>query len=165
MEYLNINSQMATDEQRRTLQDITDRKRAEEKLQLIAADLRESKDDIRSFAYIVSHDLRAPLVNLKGFSSELRHALQGLAPLFDRGVSQLGESERREMEELFQKDVPKALEFIESSANRMDRLIKGILKLSRLGRQGLKPEPVDYVKFKRGDPQHGAVSVDCQYPR
>ena len=97
MEYLNINSKLATDEQGRTLQNITDRKRAEEKLQL----------------------------------------------------------------ELFQKDVPEALEFIESSANRMDRLIKGILKLSRLGRQGLKPEPVDYVKFKRGDSQHGAVSVDC----
>ncbi len=140
MEYLNINSQLAMDEQRRTLQDITDRKRAEEKLQLIAADLTESKDEIRSFAYIVSHDLRAPLVNLKGFSSELRHALQGLAPLFDRGVSQLGESERREMEELFRNEVPEALEFIESSANRMDRLINGILKLSRLGRRELKPE-------------------------
>ena len=40
-----------------TLQDITGRKRAEEKLQRIAADLKESNEDIRSFAYIVSHDL------------------------------------------------------------------------------------------------------------
>jgi len=130
-----------------TLQDITERKRAEEKLQLIAADLRVSNDEIRSFAYIVSHDLRAPLVNLKGFSGELRHALRELAPLFERGVSQLAESERRGMEDIFRNEVPEALEFIESSVNRMDLLINAILKLSRLGRQELKPEPVDMAQL------------------
>jgi signal transduction histidine kinase len=126
-----------------TLQDITDRKRAEEKLQRIAADLKGSNDDIRSFAYIVSHDLRAPLVNLKGFSGELELALQELAPLFERGLSMMGGEERSMMEELFRKEVPEALEFIGSSVDRMDRLINGILKLSRLEIQALKKEPVD----------------------
>ena len=83
-----------------TLQDITDRKRAEEKLQRIAADLKESNDDIRSFAYIVSHDLRAPLVNLKGFSGELELALKELTPLFERGLFTLEGEERSRMEEL-----------------------------------------------------------------
>jgi signal transduction histidine kinase len=126
-----------------TLQDITDRKRAEEKLQKAATDLKERNEEIRSFAYIVSHDLRAPLVNLKGFSSELSRALRELAPLFESGVSLLKADERCKMEELFQKDVPEALEFIDSSVNRMDRLINAILKLSRLGRQELKPKKVD----------------------
>jgi PAS domain S-box-containing protein len=130
-----------------TLQDITDRKRAEEKLQRVAADLKERNEEIRSFAYIVSHDLRAPLVNLKGFSSELSRALRELAPLFESGVAQLEEDERRKMEELFQKDVPEALEFIDSSVNRMDRLINAILKLSRLGRQGLKQKKVDTAQL------------------
>ena len=141
------NSQGETIAAVETLQDITDRKRAEEKLQLIAADLRESNDEIRSFAYIVSHDLRAPLVNLKGFSGELSRALRELAPLFQSGVAQLEEDERRKMEELFQKDVPEALEFIDSSVNRMDRLINAILKLSRLGRQELKPKKVDMAQL------------------
>jgi signal transduction histidine kinase len=126
-----------------TLQDITDRKRAEEKLQRIAADLKESNDDIRSFAYIVSHDLRAPLVNLKGFSGELELALKELAPLFERGLSMMDGEERSRMEELFRNEVPEALEFIGSSVDRMDRLINGILKLSRLGIHPLKKEPVD----------------------
>jgi signal transduction histidine kinase len=126
-----------------TLQDITDRKRAEEKLQRIAADLKESNDDIRSFAYIVSHDLRAPLVNLKGFSGELELALKELAPLFERGLSMMEREERSRMEELFRKEVPEALEFIGSSVDRMDRLINGILKLSRLGIHPLKLEKVD----------------------
>ena len=130
-----------------TLQDITGRKRAEEKLQKVAADLKERNEEIRSFAYIVSHDLRAPLVNLKGFSGELSRALRELAPLFESGAAQLKEDERRKMEELFQKDVPEALEFIESSVNRMDRLINAILKLSRLGRQELKPKKVDMAQL------------------
>ncbi len=130
-----------------TLQDITDRKRAEEKLQKAAADLKERNEEIRSFAYIVSHDLRAPLVNLKGFSGELTRALRELVPLFESGVSKLEEGERSKMEELFQKDVPEALEFIDSSVTRMDRLINAILKLSRLGRQELKPKKVDMAEL------------------
>lgn len=130
-----------------TLQDITERKRAEEKLQRVAADLKERNEEIRSFAYIVSHDLRAPLVNLKGFSGELSRALRALAPLFESGAAQLKEDERRKMEELFQKDVPEALEFIDSSVNRMDRLINAILKLSRLGRQGLNQKRVDMAQL------------------
>ena len=130
-----------------TLQDITDRKRAEEKLQRVAADLKESNEEIKSFAYIVSHDLRAPLVNLKGFSSELGRALRELAPLFESGVPQLEAVERGKMEELFQHDVPEALEFIDSSVNRMDRLINAILKHSRLGRQELKLKKVDTAQL------------------
>jgi len=130
-----------------TLQDITDRKRAEEKLQKVATDLKEKNEEIRSFAYIVSHDLRAPLVNLKGFSSELNRALRELAPLFASGVAQLAEGERQKMEALFQQDVPEALEFIDSSVNRMDRLINAILKLSRFGRQELKPKKVDTTQL------------------
>ena len=44
--------------------DITEQREAE-------ADLRESNEEIQRYAYIVSHDLRAPLVNVMGFTSEL----------------------------------------------------------------------------------------------
>ena len=132
-----------------TLQDITGRKRAEEKLQRIAADLKESNEDIRSFAYIVSHDLRAPLVNLKGFSGELGMALQELEPLFEKGLATFEGEELRRLEELFRIEVPEALDFIGSSVDRMDRLINGILKLSRLGIQDIKPEPVNTAELTR----------------
>ncbi|PSJ19602.1 histidine kinase, partial [Halomonas sp. ND22Bw] len=38
---------------------------------LAEAELRESNEEIQRYAYIVSHDLRAPLVNVMGFTSEL----------------------------------------------------------------------------------------------
>ena len=41
------------------------------------AELRRANDEIRDFAYIVSHDLRAPMINLRGFSAELRDGLKG----------------------------------------------------------------------------------------
>jgi signal transduction histidine kinase len=83
------------------------------------------------------------LVNLKGFSSELDLIMKELTPLLERCVETLEEKERKRMEVLFRKELPEALEFIGSSADRMDRLLNGILKLSRLGVQDLKPEPVD----------------------
>jgi len=43
--------------------DITERKR-EERLQRYAVELQQANEEIKQFAYIVSHDLRAPLVNL-----------------------------------------------------------------------------------------------------
>ena len=44
------------------------------------ADLTAANEEIQKFAYIVSHDLRSPLVNIMGFTSELE-ALKG--DLFD----------------------------------------------------------------------------------
>ncbi len=46
------------------------------------------------------------------------------------------------MEELLKKEIPEALGFIGSSVTRMDALINSVLKLSRLGRNELKPELV-----------------------
>lgn len=108
-----------------------------------AEDLQLMNEEVKNFAYIVSHDLRAPLVNIKGFSVELRGALKEITPLIEKGKSSLNERELKSLGEALDQDVPEALEFIESSVNRMDSLINAILKLSRLGRRDLKMEQVD----------------------
>jgi PAS domain S-box-containing protein len=130
--------------------DITERKRAEEQLQQYAADLERANADVvraseevKQFAYIVSHDLRVPLVNLKGFAAELRTALGVIEPAMDTLLPQLDERQRQTVSLALHEDVPEAMEFIESSVNRMDQLINAILKLSRLGRRELRFEPVD----------------------
>ena len=123
--------------------DITERKRAEEQLERYAAELEQANEEVKQFAYIVSHDLRAPLVNLKGFSSELRCALEVVEPAMDTALPHLAENQQRAVTFALQEDIPEALSFIDSSVTRMDRFISALLKLSRLGRRELHLETVD----------------------
>jgi signal transduction histidine kinase len=52
-------------------------------------------------------------------------------------------SRRQELLTAIDEDVPEALGFITSSVDRMDHLINALLKLSRLGRREISPEPLD----------------------
>ncbi|MBW2644866.1 MAG: PAS domain S-box protein [Deltaproteobacteria bacterium] len=126
-----------------TASDITERKLAEEKLQQYAAELEQMNEEVKSFAYIVSHDLRAPLVNLKGFSEELTYSLKEGKGLLDKYIAHIDEKDTAQFATIFDQDVPEAIGFIGSSVDRMDRLINAILKLSRIGRRDLAPVPIN----------------------
>jgi signal transduction histidine kinase len=109
----------------------------------LAEDLQLTNEELKNFAYIISHDLRAPLVNIRGFAQELTSALREATPLLTPLIEQLGAGERRELELLLQQDVPEAVGFINASVQRMDGQINAILKLSRLGRREFKAERID----------------------
>lgn len=123
-------------------QDITERKRAEEKLKSYSLELQEINEELKNFAYIMSHDLRAPLVNIKGFSDELERALGKIGPCFQKHFTLLDQTDQEKVGPALQKDIPEALTFIGSSVHRMDSIINTVLKLSRAGRRKLTPEPV-----------------------
>ncbi|WBA42503.1 PAS domain-containing sensor histidine kinase [Hymenobacter canadensis] len=53
------------------MQDITERKQAEEQQQRLAQDVYKQNADLQQFTYILSHNLRAPLANAEGFASLL----------------------------------------------------------------------------------------------
>lgn len=102
------------------IRDVTDRKRAERALQEVNAELE-------SFAYSVSHDLRAPLRTIDGFSLALIEDYASLLP--PEGKEQL--------------------QWIREGAQRMGRLIDDLLRLSRLSRQSLNSETVDMTGLVR----------------
>jgi PAS domain S-box-containing protein len=112
--------------------DITERKRMEERLQRYAAELERSNEEVKNFAYIVSHDLRVPLVNLKGYTSELRSALEVIVPNMDTALPHLTEEKRSAVAMALHEDVPEALEFITTSVSRMDSFINAVLQLNAL---------------------------------
>ncbi|MFG1396909.1 sensor histidine kinase [Roseixanthobacter pseudopolyaromaticivorans] len=106
------------------------------------ANLQEANNEIQSFAYIVSHDLRSPLVNIMGFTSELE-ALR--TDLFDRlaDLRQKANDTNTERDAELGRDFEEAFGFIKASITKMDRLIKAILDLSRQGRAEFHPVPVE----------------------
>jgi signal transduction histidine kinase len=114
------------------------------------SDLTEANEEIQRFAYIVSHDLRSPLVNIMGFTSELEALRQDIfeqvkklsADLAALNAQAAEASTESEIERLGA-DFDEAIRFIKSSIGNMDRLINAVLKLSREGRRQFSPQRVD----------------------
>ncbi len=118
-------------------------KQSEEALQRYASELERRNEEIKQFAYIVSHDLRAPLITIRGFADEFRSTLEVFYPAMDAISAHLNEEQRQAIITALQEDIPEALEFIDSSVTRMDNLINALLRLSRLGHRELKLELID----------------------
>ncbi len=118
--------------------EITERKRAEEEVRRLneelevrvrqrTTELEASTRELDAFAYSVSHDLRAPLRSLAGFSEVLQE---------DYG-DRLDDTGRR------------YLERIEANATRMAQMIDDLLNLSRATRVELRREPVNVTGVAR----------------
>jgi signal transduction histidine kinase len=118
------------------------------------ADLREANNEVQRFAHIVSHDLRSPLVNIMGFTSELEElrgdifrriaALrQSAAAAPPPAIAVDGEPALEGADRQLSQDFSEALGFIKSSIGKMDRLITAILSLTRERRRQFDPVKID----------------------
>ena len=106
------------------------------------ADLTRANQEIQRFAYIVSHDLRSPLVNVMGFTAELERADKVVERFVEKVEQARPDLVTDEVKFAAREDLPEAIGFIRSSTQKMDRLINAILTLSRQGRRTLSPEPL-----------------------
>lgn len=107
------------------------------------AELARANQEIQRFAYIVSHDLRSPLVNVMGFTAELDTARKTVAGYFAKLEEQTPELVEEAARLAVEEDLPEAIGFIRTSTQKMDRLINAILRLSREGRRTLTLERID----------------------
>jgi signal transduction histidine kinase len=116
------------------------------------ADLTEANREVQRFAYIVSHDLRSPLVNIMGFTSELEELHRQIFTQFNRLSAEVAAHDAQAASAAvagapsagqLAEDFDEAIRFIKRSIANMDRLINAVLKLSREGRRDFQPERID----------------------
>jgi PAS domain S-box-containing protein len=134
--------------------DITDMKRAEDSIKRLNDELRRkmtelatANRELEAFMYSVSHDLRAPLRSILGFSEVLREDYA--ANLDERGKNYL--------------------ERICNAAAKMNRLIEDLLRLSRISRQEINKQDIDLsrmaaavmTELRQAGPERG-VDVEIQ---
>lgn len=121
--------------------DITERKADEVALKNLAAELAEKNKELEAIVYTVSHDLRSPLVNVQGFGKQLNRACEtiraAMAASTDGTVSV--ETLRRPVDDV----IPQALRFINAGVCKMEALLAGLLRYSRLGRVALNIRPLN----------------------
>jgi signal transduction histidine kinase len=103
--------------------------------------LRQQTQENEMFIYSVSHDLRAPLVNLQGFSRELIRACDELRDTV-RGSS-LAASTRERFERIVDEDIGEALHYLQTAVLRASHIIDALLRLSRVGRVEYRRQRVD----------------------
>jgi len=102
------------------VRDITERKQAEHEREKYVEELNQRNAELLQFTYTVSHDLRNPLVTIKGFLGMLDKDLKA-----DR-----------------QDRVQSDFQRIANATDKMDELLSALLKLSRIGRFINPPEEV-----------------------
>src|SRR5207237_2646521 len=73
-------------------------------------ELAQKNEEVEAFAYIVSHDLRAPLVNLQGFSRELERSCRELQTRLGDGA--LPAASEETIRAILEEDIPGALQYI-----------------------------------------------------
>jgi PAS domain S-box-containing protein len=121
--------------------DITERKRAAEDLAQLNLQLEDKNKELNAIVHASSHDLRSPLVNIQGFSHELERSCGKLRHYIGRTT--IPPDVREQIETLVNVDFPECIHYILSGVAKMDRLLVGLLQLSRLGRTALQVEPLD----------------------
>lgn len=129
-------------------QDITERKQVEQKQAQLLEQLTAANQELKDFAYVVSHDLKAPL-----------RAIGTLADWLVMDYQDKLDDEGREN-----------LRLLGGRVERMQNLIDGVLQYSRVGRTEQRPVPVDLARLvpeivaNLGVPEHIAMHVSPGLP-
>jgi signal transduction histidine kinase len=103
--------------------------------------LRQQTQENEMFIYSVSHDLRAPLVNLQGFSKELIRSCDELRAAVRE--SSLAAETRRRIEQVVDEDIGEALHYLQTAVLRASHIIDALLRLSRVGRVEYRQQKVE----------------------
>jgi PAS domain S-box-containing protein len=128
--------------------DISRRKADEAARQKLVEELQSKNEELESIVFIASHDLRSPLVNIRGFTGELEKSLVRLKELL--ADEPLSEAVRKKLDALLHEDIDESMGFIKAGNHKMDILLNGLLRLSRAGTAQVCPTELDMHHILKG---------------
>lgn len=137
--------------------DISLRKRAEAERDRLVVELQQKNKELEGIVYVASHDLRSPLVNIQGFSRKLAKSCGELESLL---AGELGDEQRLRLKWILGESIPKSLGFVTGSVEKMDVILKGLLRLSRLGRAALCFDTLDMLSIMEKIAASMAYQID-----
>ena len=108
--------------------------------------LEAKNAELRDFLYVASHDLRAPLINLTGFSHALQESIALLGMMLDNGGENHkggGQPGQPAQWAQLKEDIGESLDFILRSTAKMDMLVNSLLELSRIESRASIPQTID----------------------
>ncbi|MFO8010466.1 MAG: PAS domain S-box protein [Dehalococcoidia bacterium] len=115
---------------------------ANEERERLLREVQQKSSELEQILYATSHDLRSPLLNIQGFSSELEISLEEIRGLLE-GREDVPDEVKTKLAEMMDEDIHDSLQYILTSTSKMDSLLGGLLQLSRLGRKPLEIEGID----------------------
>jgi signal transduction histidine kinase len=121
--------------------ELDEHKRAEKERERLLNALAEKTEELEQIIYVTSHDMRSPLVNIQGFSKELDEALKKFYAVLNK--IDIPPALRKKLASTMNRDLAKSLQYIIASSAKMDSLLSGLLKLSRMGRDTLRIKKLD----------------------
>lgn len=125
------------------ISDVTERRIAEEKIKQLNRSLEIKNADLEQLLYVASHDLRSPLVNVQGFSHEINLAFTELKSI----MSESKIDQCKKVKAIIEDNIDSSMAFIFNSIEKMDKLLNGILRLSRVGKIVATTKKIDMNSF------------------
>ena len=127
------------------IRDVTEKKNAKKEIENLVKDLTHKNKDLEQLMFAMSHDLRSPMVNIQGYSKELKLAFEQVHSILKNNDFAFIEKEKLTLS--LEKDIPESLKYIFTSISRIDSLILGLLRLTRLGSKMLIIRQLDMEKL------------------
>lgn len=103
-------------------------------------DLANRNEEVQTFVYGVSHDIRSPLVNIDGFTKELELLMNDLTGLLQ--VSPISERNQQKALKIVETDLSESVHYIHEGVVRLSSITDALLRLSRAGQVEYRNETV-----------------------